>query len=104
MNVIERIDELMKARKWSDYRLAQESGLSQSTIANIRRRHSLPSIPTLESICDAFGISLAQFFTENTFSVQLNSEQMEFFDSWVSLTDEQKLLCSALIKEFNKSK
>ena len=100
MDVINRIDELMKAREWTDYKLALESGLSQSTIANIRRRHSLPSIPTLECICNAFGISLAQFFTDDTFTVQLNSEQKEFFDKWISLTDEQKKIFEMLIREF----
>ena len=33
MDVINRIDELMKERQWSDYKLALESGLSSSTIA-----------------------------------------------------------------------
>ena len=99
MDVINRIDELMKAREWTDYKLAQESGLSQSTIANMRRRHSLPSIPTLECICNAFGISLSQFFSENTDTVQLNGAQKEFFDNWVSLTDVQKDLLNKLIRE-----
>lgn len=61
MDVIKRIDDLMKERGWSDYRLAAESGLSSSTIANIHRRNTVPSITTLESICGAFGISLAHF-------------------------------------------
>ena len=99
MDVINRIDELMKARGWSDYKLAQESGLSQSTIANIRRRHSLPSIPTLECICRAFGIGLSQFFSDNSTAVQLSNEQKEFFDKWISLTDVQKDLLNRLINE-----
>lgn len=62
MDVIKRIDDLMKERGWSDYRLAAESGLSSSTIANIHRRNTVPSITTLESICGAFGISLPPFY------------------------------------------
>mgnify|MGYP002582126841 CR=1 FL=1 len=54
----------MKERGWSDYRLAQNSKLSSSTIANIRSRNTVPSVVTLESICNAFGITLAQFFAD----------------------------------------
>lgn len=99
MDVIKRIDMLMKERNWSDYRLSAESGLSSSTIANIHRRNTVPSISTLESICSAFGISLAQFFTEDSHTVQLNRDQLELFNRWISLTDNQKELIYKLIQE-----
>ncbi len=99
MDVIKRIDILMKERNWSDYKLSVESGLSSSTIANIHRRNTVPSISTLEAICSAFGITLAQFFTDDSHTVQLNSEQRELFNHWVYLTDNQKELIYKLIKE-----
>lgn len=99
MDVINRIDMLMKERGWSNYKLSSESGLSSSTIANIHRRNTVPSISTLESICTAFGITLAQFFTEDSYTVQLNGEQLELFNHWVSLTDTQKKLIYSLIQE-----
>ena len=99
MDVINRIDKLMKERNWSDYKLATESGLSSSTIANIHRRNTVPSISTLEAICSAFGITLAQFFTEDSQTVQLNKDQQELFNRWVSLTDNQKELIYKLMKE-----
>lgn len=99
MDVIKRIDLLMKERDWSDYKLSAESGLSSSTIANIHRRNTVPSISTLEAICAAFGITLAQFFTEDTHTVQLSSEQQKLFNQWISLTDHQKDLIYQLIKE-----
>ena len=99
MDVIKRIDFLMKERNWSDYKLAAESGLSSSTIANIHRRNTVPSIATLEAICSAFGITLAQFFNEETAVVQLSKEQQELFNAWVSLTEHQKQIIYSLIKE-----
>lgn len=99
MDVIKRIDTLMKERNWSNYKLAAESGLSSSTIANIYRRNTTPSISTLEAICSAFGITLAQFFTEDSYTVQLNSEQRDLFYRWMSLTDSQKELIYKLIQE-----
>lgn len=77
MDVIKRIDALMKERNWSKYKLAVKSGLSSSTIANIYQRNTVPSITTLEAICSAFGITLAQFFNEESSVVQLSKEQQE---------------------------
>ena len=103
MDVIQRIDDLLEARNWSDYKLSAESGLSPSTIANIHRRNTLPSIPTLEAICSAFGITLSQFFSEDLTTVQLNAEQKDFFDKWLSLTDKQKRIINDLIYEMKSS-
>ena len=61
MDAKARIRELMAERKWSEYRLAIASGLSQSTVANIFNRNTTPSIATLESICAGFGITLLCF-------------------------------------------
>lgn len=101
MDAIKRIDELMAERNWTDYKLSIESGLSSSTIANIHRRNTIPSITTLEAICHAFGISLSQFFAdENNNIVQLNDEQFAFFKKWTTLTNSQKDIIYALINEF----
>lgn len=102
MDVIERIDRIMKERNWSDYRLSLESGLSSSTIANIHRRGTVPSISTLEQICDAFGISLSQFFAEDTRLVQLTSEQADMFDTWASISGNQKQIIHEIINEFKR--
>ena len=97
MDTNERIQQLMEERKWTEYRLAKESGLSQSTIANLFKRNTVPSISTLESICAGFGITLAQFFCEGNL-VELSDEQKELFERWISLTSEQKRVLLDLIK------
>lgn len=102
MDIIQRIDSLMEERQWSDYKLSVESGLSSSTIANIHRRNTIPSISTLEAICNAFGITLSQFFNEGLTTVQLSKEQQDLFTEWITLTKEQKDLIFSIIKEFKK--
>lgn len=97
MDANERIRLLLAERGWTEYRLAKESGLSQSTIANLFKRNTTPSIPTLEAICRGFGITLAQFFCEGSIT-ELTDEQKEFFDRWKALTQEQKQLLFLLIK------
>jgi len=92
-----RIRQLMDERGWTEYRLAKESNLSQSTIANLFKRNTVPGVTTLEAICDGLGITLAQFFSEGNI-VELTDEQKELFDKWVILTREQKQLMFDLIK------
>ena len=96
MDAKARIRELMAERKWSEYRLAIASGLSQSTVANIFNRNTTPSVATLESICAGFGITLAQFFAEGDM-VELTEEQKEMFSAWSSLSKGQKDVLRQLI-------
>lgn len=99
INTQERIRQMMDERGWSEYRLAKECGVSQSTISNIFNRNYQPSISSLESICRSFGITLSQFFAEGRL-VELTEEQYDFFKRWSALTPEQKGLLSDLISQF----
>ncbi len=82
MNIHERLQRLLEERGWTEYRLAKESDLSESTIAHIFRRNATPSFSTLESICSGLGITLSQFFAEYDM-VELSPELKELFDGWV---------------------
>ena len=101
VDVNRRIQQLLEERNWTEYKLAKESGLSQSTIANLFRRNTTPSISTLELVCKGFGISLSQFFSEGNM-VELSNEQMEFFSNWVSLTAHEKAIIADLVKALKK--
>ena len=65
INVLERITELREQNRWTEYQLAENSGLTQSTISSWYRKDILPTLPSLEKICMAFGMSLSQFFCED---------------------------------------
>lgn len=90
MDILGRITQLRKERGWSDYRLAKESGIPQSTLSNLYKRENSPTISTLEAICRAFGLSLAQFFSGIDDSQQLTDEQRNLLESWVQLPQNQK--------------
>lgn len=96
MDAQKRIKQLMKERDWTDYRLAKESGLSHSTVTNMFNRNNAPTLPTLEAVCNAFGITLAQFFTEGT-SPEMTEEQRILFAKWSTLTEKQKCLLLELM-------
>ena len=99
MDAHQRLRQLLDERGWTEYRLSKKCGLSQSTLANIFRRNTVPSISTLEAICDGFGITMSQFFTDGDLTV-LTPEQQELLDKWVALTPEQKSAVYGLIAAF----
>ena len=57
INVLEKITYYRNLKKWSEYELAENSGLTQSTISSWYRKDMLPTIASLEKICAAFGIT-----------------------------------------------
>lgn len=60
--IYNRILELCEEYGWTMNRLAELSGMTQSTMYTYRYRNSMPKIETLIAICDTFGITLAKFF------------------------------------------
>ena len=96
MDAQKRIRELMEERNWTDYRLAKEAKRSHSTVTNMFNRNNAPTLPTLEAVCRAFGITLAQFFAEGEES-RLTEEQQKLFSKWSTLTDRQKQILLELM-------
>lgn len=96
MDTNERLRQLLKERGWTEYRLSKKCGLSESTIGNIFKRNTVPSIPTLEIICKGFGITLSQFFAEGDM-VEMTPELKQLFENWVNLTPEQKQAANQMI-------
>lgn len=103
MDTHERLRQLLNERGWSEYKLAKRCGLSESTVANIFRRNTVPSIATLETICSGFGITMSQFFAEGDM-VEITPELKELFENWVNLTLEQKKAANQMLKAMNNSK
>ncbi len=64
IDVLERINELRRERGWTIYKLAEESMVAQSTMSNMFTRKTMPSLYTLNQICEAFGITMSEFFND----------------------------------------
>lgn len=101
MDVLTRLRKLLDERGWTEYRLSKECGLAQSTIGNIFRRNTDPTLATLETICKAFGITLSQFFAEGEM-VELTPDLKEMFESWLVLTPAQKDAALQMLKAMVK--
>ena len=90
MNEVERIQQLMTERGWSMYRLAKQSLISQSTLSNLINRGNAPSLCTLIKICDAFDITVSQFFNDGSEPMSLSVRQKELIKKWSDLSESQK--------------
>ncbi len=101
MDIHTRLHQLLKERGWTEYKLSKECGLAQSTIGNIFRRNTIPSVATLETICKGFGITMSQFFAEADM-VELSSDMKELFDAWVCLKPSQKSAALQMLKAMSK--
>lgn len=91
MDILNRITEFRQERGWTEYQLAEKSGLTQSTISSWYRKNMLPSIPSLMKLCKAFDISLSYFFLEEEHAfINLTDRQNKIIDCISKLTPEQQ--------------
>jgi len=100
-DVNQKLQKMLVDRGWSEYRLSKESGLSESTIANIFKRNNVPTIATLEAICSGFGITLSQFFTDGEM-VELTYDLKVLFESWRPLSKAQKEAAIKMLQAMNQ--
>ena len=96
-DVLSAITAYRESRGWSEYQLAEQSGIPQSTISSWYRKNSIPTVPTLEKICATFGITLSQLFSEGGEAVLLTENQRQLLDRWAGLSEEQQAVVFALI-------
>jgi transcriptional regulator with XRE-family HTH domain len=89
-DILKTITSLREARGWTEYQLAESSGLPQSTISSWYRKNMIPSVPSLAKICSAFGITLSQLFAEDDAFCDLTEGQKELLKQWACLTKEQQ--------------
>ena len=91
-----------EARGWTEYQLAERSGLPQSTISSWYKKGMTPSFSSLEKICDAFGLTLSQFFADGEARLALTPEQRGMLDKWTRLSPVQQRALLNLMDTMNE--
>ncbi len=89
MDIIERLKINLEKYGWTKYRLSKESKIPESTLSNIFHRGTVPTIATLQAICETMNISLAEFFSDDE-QVVMTPELKEFYEEWKLLTPEKR--------------
>lgn len=90
IDILDRITSHRISRNWTEYQLAQKSGIPQSTISTWYRKKMLPTLSSLDKICRAFDMTLAQFLSENDGLTEITPDQRELLDKWELLSPIQK--------------
>lgn len=99
--VADHIVTLCQKRGISKYRLSQLSGISQSSLGRIISQENLPSLITLEKICTALDVTLAQFFREAN-SEGMTDSQKEILEIWNNLSTGEKEVVLAMLRGLKK--
>lgn len=96
-DILSAITAYREERGWTEYQLAERSGLPQSTISSWYRKNMVPTVPSLEKICAAFGVTLSQLFAEGAVPVALTQSQKLLLERWSRLNEEQQSAIFTLI-------
>ena len=96
-DILAIITAYRQERGWTEYQLAERSGLPQSTISSWYRKNMVPTIPSLKKICLAFGITLSQLLSEGDALVSLTEDQRKLLERWARLNKDQQEVIFALI-------
>lgn len=101
VDVLKKILEYRLERNWTEYQLAEKSNLPQSTISSWYRKNQMPTVQSLDKICQAFNITLSQFFAENSKeTIVLTDTQHKLLDSYNKLTLPQQNAVLHLLTSF----
>ncbi|MCR5203252.1 MAG: helix-turn-helix domain-containing protein [Lachnospiraceae bacterium] len=90
INILDKITYYKKLKGWSEYELAEYSGISQSTINSWFTKNINPSVASLDKICNAFNITLSQFFAEKNDPMELTEAQQELLEETSVFTEKQQ--------------
>ena len=97
-----RIEELCSKGGITRYQLSSRTGISQSALSDIVKKKNVPTLVTIERICAAFGITIAQFFTQGENIPDLSDEQKELLLLWDGLKLEEKEIVKTFMKSIKK--
>lgn len=104
--ILARIDELMKEKGITSYQLKENADIS-STIyqwkKNAKRdKNRVPSLRSIEKICDYFGVSLSYFFSFDR-ETQIGIRYQELQKLLSKLNDEQIHIIELIIQQFTST-
>lgn len=102
--VAQRFDNLCEQRDISRYEIAKRTGISQTALSNILHMKQTPTLYTLDKICKAFNISIAEFFSTPESIAGLSDEQKEFLSYLEDMSRDEKRFLKVCLKNLREMK
>ncbi len=98
MTVQERIIELLQKKGWTKYKLAQETGLYQTTVYDwFNDKGYTPDRKSIELICAALNISLTEFYS-GVDETELDGEQMHLLELFSKVPKSKRKVVFELLR------
>ena len=102
MELYEKIEKIRIQKGMSVAKLNKAAGISHSTLSSWKTRQTMPKIESLDSICFALGISLAELLYDVD-SDKPTGEEIELLACWNQLDNQQKQAIMSTIKAMAKT-
>lgn len=104
--LLSKIQELLDERNWSLYKLAKESEIPYSFLNSLFAKDNVPTVATLEKICNWFHITLSEFFEEESpyrcVTPNITEEELSLLNSFRTLSQKDKSKCIEIIDILKK--
>lgn len=101
MELYEKIEKIRIQKGIPVAKLNKAAGISHSTLSSWKYRQTTPKLETLDSICFALGISLAEILYDID-SDKLTGEEIELLSYWKQLDAKQRTAIMSTIKSMIK--
>jgi len=109
MVIGDRLKSLREQKKMSQGDIEKKTGLLRCYLSRVENGHTVPSLDTLSKIALALDLPIAQFFADDTFGHQFNTQkltdeelrfltQIRRYSSNLNESDRKLLL--AMVKKF----
>ena len=102
MELYEKIEKIRIQKGISVAKLNKAAGISHSTLSSWKTRQTMPKIESLDSICFALEIPLAELLFDVS-SDKLTGEEIELLSQWKQLNKEQRTAVMSTIKAMAKT-
>jgi len=96
MDIGQRLKQIRTSKGLQGIQLAEKVGITNVYLSYLESGTKIPSIETLQKICDALGITLAEFFMDE--NVNLPPEYQELLENVKVLSPKQLELLNEFLK------
>ena len=90
INVLEKIEQMRLDRNWSEYELSKRANLPQTTINTWYRKQQIPTLHSLNRLCEAFGITLSELVADRNDPMEISLQDQEMLRLFHCLQPYQK--------------
>ncbi len=103
MDIGKRLQDIRQKKHISVYRLSQDTGISTSHINSIERNEKHPSVETLCRLVKPLGITMSEFFNEESNVTYLNDAEKEIVEYFRTMSNDSADALLLLVRSLKKS-